>query len=501
MIRRALLSVYDKSGLDAFGRGLAELGVELVSSGGTALALTEAGLAVTPVEELTGIPELLGHRVVTLHPNVHAGILADLGDEAHRSDLERHGIEPFELVVCNLYPFAERPGIEMIDIGGPAMVRAAAKNHAWVGVVTSPAHYEAVLAELRETGALAEETRRRLAAEAFARTAAYDAAIHRWFQDDELLPERIVLSLERAQPLGYGENPHQQAAYYVEDGAQVHLLSGVTKLGGRDLSFNNLNDLAAARRLCDELAGPACVIVKHANPCGAAVAETIQDAYAGALACDPVSAYGGIVVVDRPIELELARAIAAQFVEVVLAPVFTPEALEVLRQKPALRILSGGSPDEGARDFKRVAGGFLVQDGDRVEAARGEMDVVTRADPDERSWADLLLAWTVVKHVSSNAIVLVKDRRTIGIGAGQMSRVDAVSIALEKAREHGHEPRGAVLASDAFFPFADGPQRALDAGIAAIIQPGGSKRDADVIAAADAVGATMVFSHRRHFRH
>jgi phosphoribosylaminoimidazolecarboxamide formyltransferase/IMP cyclohydrolase len=501
VIRRALLSVYDKTGLEAFARGLAGLGVELVSSGGTARALADAGLGVTSVEEVTGVPELLGHRVVTLHPRIHGGILADRGDASHRRDLERHGIEPFDLVVCNLYPFAERPEVEMIDIGGPAMVRAAAKNHAWVGVVTSPAQYEPVLAELWETGSIHEATRGRLALEAFAHTAAYDAAIVRWLQEDELLPRHIVLALERELDLAYGENPHQRAAYYIEAGAAAHLLSGVERLGGRDLSFNNLNDLAAARRLCDELDPPACVIVKHANPCGAAVAATIEEAYASALACDPVSAYGGVVVVSGSVEVELARKLAEQFVEVLLAPAFSSEALEVLREKPALRILSGGVPDEGARDFKRVAGAFLVQGADRAEGARGEMDVVTRAHPDERSWADLLLAWTAVKHVASKGIVIVKDRRTIGIGAGQMSRVDAVAIALEKAREHGHDLRGAALASDAFFPFADGPQLALDAGVTAIVQPGGSKRDAEVITAAEAAGAAMVFTHRRHFRH
>ena len=501
MTRRALLSVYDKTGLEELARGLAELGFELVSSGGTARAIEAAGLPVVTVEEVTGVPEMLDHRVVTLHPKIHGGILADRSRESHRSDLETHGIEPFDLVVVNLYPFVEQPGIETIDIGGPALIRAAAKNHAGVGVVTSASQYDGVLAELRERGTLADETRRRLATAAFAHTAAYDAAILRWLQDGEPLPQRIALALDRELELGYGENPHQRAAYYVEQGAGVHLLTGVQQLGGRTLSFNNLNDLAGARRLADELDGPACVIVKHANPCGAAVADTIEDAYAKALASDPVSAYGGIVVLNRPVEQRLAERLAAQFVEVLLAPAFSGEALALLREKEALRILAGGEPLAAARDYKRVAGGFLVQDADTAPDEREAMEIVTDARPDEAAWEDLLLAWRTVKHVTSNAIVIARGRATIGVGSGQMSRVDAVRIAVAKAREHGHDLAGAALASDAFFPFPDGPQIALDAGVAAIIQPGGSKRDEDVVAAVDQAGAAMVFTHRRHFRH
>ena len=510
---RALISVYDKTGVAEFARGLVDLGFEVVSSGGTATSLEEAGLAVTTVEEVTGFPELLGGRVKTLHPRVHVGILARRGHEDDLAAIAEHGIELFDLVCVNLYPFelaVDRPEldeeglVEMIDVGGPALLRAAAKSFASVLAVCRPQDYAPVLAELwAEQGASTPDLRRRLAAVAFARTAAYDSAIARWFQRAETLPETFVPAFDRVRELSYGENPHQSAAYYAERGARTHLLSYVEQHQGKPLSFNNLNDLSAARLLAAELNGPACVIVKHANPCGVAVAETIEDAYAKALAADPVSAFGGVVVLNRPVGEELAGALASQFVEVLFAPAFHRSALETLSGKESLRILEHTEQravDVGERDYRRVIGGLLVQQRDVGAAARGEFDVVCGEVTEDR-WSDLLFAWQVVKHVTSNAIVVARDGQTLGIGAGQMSRVDGVRIAIEKARELGHALDGAVLASDAFFPFADGPRLALDAGIRAFIQPGGSKRDSEVVEAVSSAGATMVLTGQRHFRH
>jgi phosphoribosylaminoimidazolecarboxamide formyltransferase / IMP cyclohydrolase len=513
VIRRALLSVHDKSGLDDFAQGLARLGVELVASGGTAARLANIGVAVRRVDELTEFPELLGGRVKTLHPRVHAGILARRDRPDDMASLAERGIEPIDLVCVSLYPFdsvawrkdtREEEAVEMIDIGGPAMLRAAAKNFLHVAPVSSPEQYARVLDELEREGALGLETRRALALEAFAATAAYEASIATWFAERESFPRRIALSLVKEADLAYGENPHQRAAYYGEAGARRHLLSRVSQLGGRELSYNNLNDLWAARSLVEEFAVPACVIVKHANPCGCALGSTVEEAYARALACDPVSAYGGIVALNRPVRAELAERLGDQFIEVLFAPGYVDEGLELLRQKEALRILLNEERRGGGargRDFRRVLGGMLVQDADSGVDERGDMTVVTTRSPDELTWGDLLLAWRVVKHVTSNAIVIAKGMSTIGVGAGQMSRVDAVRIALEKAREHGHDLRGAVLASDAFFPFADGPQLALEAGVTAIIQPGGSKRDDDVVAVVNEADAAMVFTGRRHFRH
>jgi phosphoribosylaminoimidazolecarboxamide formyltransferase/IMP cyclohydrolase len=510
---RALISVYDKAGVAEFARGLAELGFELVSSGGTADSLAEAGLAVTRVEDVTGFPEMLGGRVKTLHPRIHGGILARRDVPEDLVALTEHEIEPFDLVCVNLYPFelaADRPEldeaglIEMIDIGGPALVRAAAKNHSSVTVVVRPGDYDEVLGELRAgQGASTPDLRRRLAAIAFARTAAYDAAIARWFQRGAGLPEFLVPAFERVRDLRYGENPPQQAAYYAERGARTHLLAFVEQLQGGELSFNNLGDLSAARLAALEFDRPACVIVKHANPCGVAVADTAEEAYAKALAADPVSAYGGVVVLNRPVGRALAGAIVRQFVEVLFAPTFDAEARETLAAKPSLRVLEHTeqrAPDDGEWDYRRVLGGLLVQSRDVGLAARDSMKVVA-GDVSGAQWDDLLFAMRVVKHVTSNAIVLARGGQTLGIGAGQMSRVDAVRIAIDKARELGHSLGGAVLASDAFFPFADGPQLALDAGVTALIQPGGSKRDDDVTEAVAAAGAAMVFTGRRHFRH
>jgi len=471
---RALISVYDKAGVADFAGRLAGLGWEIVASGGTAAHLEEHGIEVTRVESLTGFAELLGHRVVTLHPAVHGGILARRDLERDLADLEAHGIEPFDLVCVNLYPFDREPSVELIDIGGPSLIRGAAKNYEHVAAVSSPEQYGDMLAEIDREGSISLETRRRLAADAFAMTARYEQSIAQWFAG------RLELA--------YGENPHQQA-WFAGDPAAIG-----EQLHGKALSYNNLNDLSAARGLLAELAGPACVIVKHANPCGAALGATIEDAYAAALASDPVSAYGGVVALNHPVSATLAGRLAEQFVEVLSAPGY--EDISTLQTKPSLRILRGGEAGSGLH-YRSALGGLLVQEpdvgSDELELVCGELS------DDDR--ADLLFAWTVCKHVTSNAIVLAKAGRTIGIGAGQMSRVDAVRIALEKAREHGHELAGAVMASDAFFPFADGPKFALDAGVRAIVQPGGSKRDDEVIEAVREAGAAMVFTGRRHFRH
>ena len=510
---RALISVYDKAGVAEFARGLADLGFELVSSGGTATALEEAGLTVTKVEELTGFPALLDGRVKTLHPRVHAGILARRDRSDDLTALQEHGMEPFDLVCVNLYPFelaVDRPELdeagllEMIDVGGPALLRAAAKNFASVTVVVRPQDYGIVLDELRaDGGETTLELRRRLAATAFARSAAYDAAITRWFQRGTDFPESFVPAFERVRELPYGENPHQSAAYYAERGARTHLLAFVGQLQGKDLSYNNLGDLSAARLLLSDFDRPACVIVKHANPCGAAVADTVEEAYAKALAADPVSAFGGVVVVNRTVTAALAETLAEQFVEVLFAPHYEPAAVEILGRKPSLRVLEHTdkrASDESELDYRRVLGGLLVQSRDRGIAGRDWMSVVC-GEVGEATWDDLLFALRVVKHVTSNAIVLARGGQTLGIGAGQMSRVDAVRIAIEKAQELGHSLEGAVLASDAFFPFADGPQLALDAGVTALVQPGGSKRDQEVVGAVSAADAAMVFTGRRHFRH
>jgi phosphoribosylaminoimidazolecarboxamide formyltransferase/IMP cyclohydrolase len=509
---RALISVYDKTGVDEFARGLVEHGYELVSSGGTAAFLEEQGLSVTRVEEVTAAPEMLGGRVKTLHPRIHAGILARRDLPEDTATLAEHEIDPFELVCVSLYPFAsvasrrgvsEADAIEMIDVGGPSMLRAAAKNFAHVVAVCRPEQYERVLGELRERGEVSLETRRVLAAEAFATTAAYEATIANWFSELDLFPEQLTMTFRKVSDLSYGENPHQRAAFYFEAGARRHLLSRVEQLGGKELSYNNLADLEGARRIEREFALPAAVIVKHANPCGVAVAATIEEAYERALAADPVSAFGCVLVLNRPVDEPLARKITANFVEVVRAPGYDDAALELLRAKPALRILQdterrGETP--GERDYKRVLGGMLVQERDADVDDREAMRVAC-GDVSEAQWGDLLFAWRVCKHVGSNAIVIARDLQTVGIGAGQMSRVDAVRIALEKAGEFHHELRGSVLASDAFFPFADGPELALDAGIAAIVAPSGSKRDDEVVEAVRSLDGALVFAARRHFRH
>jgi phosphoribosylaminoimidazolecarboxamide formyltransferase/IMP cyclohydrolase len=508
---RALISTYDKSGLNVFARGLDELGWQLVASGGTATYLEEVGLTVERVESLTEFPEMLGGRVKTLHPKVHAAILARRDDDDDVATLAEHDIEPFDLVCINLYPFeqvaarrgvTETEAVEMIDVGGPSMLRGAAKNFAHVIPVCRPERYGFVLDELRANGDVSQDTRRELAAEAFATTAAYEATIATWFSERETFPDTMVIALEKVLDLSYGENPHQRAAYYNERGARTHLLSRVEQLHGKALSYNNLNDLNAARRLAREFTLPACVIVKHANPCGVGVGATLEEAYDRALASDPTSAYGGIVVLNREVYASLAAKLSEQFVEVLFAPGYTKESLEMLRERKNTRILVDHERrrDTDLRHYKRVLGGILVQDPDSDIEDREGWQVVC-GSPDEAQWGDLVFAWRICKHVSSNAIVLVNDLRTIGIGAGQTSRIDAVRIAIEKAMSYGHDMAGSTLASDAFFPFPDGPRLALDAGVSAIVQPGGSRRDEDVIAAVEGAGAAMVFTGRRHFRH
>jgi phosphoribosylaminoimidazolecarboxamide formyltransferase / IMP cyclohydrolase len=501
-VARALLSVYDKTGVVDLGRELVGLGWDLVSSGGTARALAEAGVPVTDTAELTGYPAILGHRVVTLHPAVHGAILADPNDPEHVADLAQYGIVPFDLVVVNLYPFSAAPGIEMIDVGGPAMVRAAAKNHARVGVVTDPADYDAVLAELRVEGALSEQTRRRLARAAFAHTAAYDAAIVTWFDsdtgDDEVLPPTLHLALERAQSLRYGENPHQAGARYRRIGA-MSWWDGAVQHGGKELSYLNLYDTEAAWRLVHTLGSqPACAVIKHANPCGVAVAADITSAYERAHACDPVSAFGGIVAVNRPVTVTMADALAPVFTEVVVAPAYEPGALEVLTAKKNLRVLEAPEPGMERWDLRTIDGGLLVQQPDAVSGDRSTWTVPTAAKPTDPQWADIELAWRVAARVSSNCIVLVGDGAAVGIGAGQQNRLDAARIAAQKAAGRA---AGGVAASDAFFPFRDGLDACAAAGVAAVIQPGGSVRDDEVIAAADEHGIAMVFTGERHFRH
>ncbi|MCZ7527512.1 MAG: bifunctional phosphoribosylaminoimidazolecarboxamide formyltransferase/IMP cyclohydrolase [Acidimicrobiia bacterium] len=498
-VRRALLSVYDKAGLTDLARGLHDLGVELVSSGGTATALEEAGIPVTRVEDVTGAPEMLGGRVKTLHPRIHGGILADRGRPEHVADLETHGIAPFDLVVVNLYPFLERPGIETIDIGGPTMVRAAAKNHAWVAVVTDPSRYGDLVEELRaHDGTLGADTRRALALDAFAHTAAFDAAVVAWLQQDEALPRHLVVALERAAVLRYGENPHQQGARYRQVGRRGWWDDAVQH-GGKELSYLNLFDTEAAWRLVHDLGDePAAAIIKHANPCGAAIASDISTAYRRAHECDPTSAFGGIVALNRPVPVELAEALAPVFTEVVVAPGYEPGALEVLGAKKNLRVMEAPPPGPLERDLRSIDGGLLVQDPDEVEADRTAWKVVTKAVPTEEQWLDVEMAWRTCAWVKSNAIVLVGGRQAVGIGAGQQSRVDAADIAARKA---GGRAAGGAAASDAFFPFRDGLDAVAAAGVKAVVQPGGSVRDDEVVAAADEHGIAMVFTGRRHFRH
>jgi phosphoribosylaminoimidazolecarboxamide formyltransferase / IMP cyclohydrolase len=495
----ALLSVYDKTGIVDLARDLNAHGWRIVSSGGTARAVADAGVPVTELSELTGLPPILDHRVVTLHPLVHGGLLADPTNPEHQADMARHGIEPIELVVVNLYPFDSNPSIELIDIGGPAMVRAAAKNHAHVAVVVEPRHYATVADDVRRTGSVSADTRRRLARDAFAAIAAYDASIAAWFDraDDGALPEALHLDAVLAQPVRYGENPHQAGARYRFHGARSWWDDAVQHQG-KELSYLNVYDTEAAWKLAWAFGDPACVIVKHANPCGVAEAADITTAYRLAHACDPVSAFGGIVACNRIVTAELAEALAPVFTEVVVAPGFDDGALAVFATKQNLRAMSGPAPIGQPLDVRSVDGGLLVQHADRIDAGPDQWRVAGAVQPTPDQLADLWFAWKVCAAVSSNAIVIAHERQAFGIGAGQQNRLDSARIAMERAAGRA---TGGVCASDAFFPFRDGLDAVAAAGVRAVIQPGGSVRDAEVIAAADEHGIAMVFTGERHFRH
>jgi phosphoribosylaminoimidazolecarboxamide formyltransferase/IMP cyclohydrolase len=524
-VRRALISLSDKSGLAELAAGLARHNVEIISTGGTAAKLREIGAAVRDISDLTGFPEIMDGRVKTLHPKVHGGLLGVRDNPEHAAAMEAHGIAPIDLVVVNLYPFlqtvmsgADRDTIiENIDIGGPSMVRSAAKNHAHVAIVTGPADYAELLAELDANGGSTTlELRKRLAAKAFALTAEYDSIVSQWFafaDQGRRWPETWVFASKLRQELRYGENPHQAAALYVPVGPAARGIAQASQVQGKELSYNNLNDANAALELAAEFreAKPAIVIVKHANPCGVATRDSLVDAWREALACDSVSAFGGIVAANRPLDAATAEAIAEIFTEVVVAPDADDEAKAIFARKKNLRLLLTGElpdPTRGSQRMAVITGGLLVQDGDNGRIARDDLKCVTRRQPTEHELADCLFAWTVAKHVKSNAIVYAKDGVTVGIGAGQMNRRDSARIAAAKAREAAEtngwpEPRtiGSAVASDAFFPFADGLLAAAEAGATAVIQPGGSIRDEEVIAAADEAGLAMLFTGMRHFRH
>ena len=523
-VRRALISLSDKSGLDELAAGLARHGVEIVSTGGTAAKLREAGAQVRDISDLTGFPEMMDGRVKTLHPKVHGGLLGVRDNPEHAAAMEQHGIAPIDLVVVNLYPFLEtlKRGadrdtiIENIDIGGPSMVRSAAKNHAHVAIVTDPADYADVLAELDANGGSTSfDLRRKLAAKAFALTASYDATISQWFAyaEGERFPKTTTRASTLKMPLRYGENPHQQAALYVPLGPHARGIAQAEQVQGKELSYNNLNDASAALELVSEFrdGAPTIVIVKHANPCGVASRGTLLDAWKEALACDSVSAFGGIVATNQPLDAATAEAITDIFTEVVVAPDANSEARAIFARKKNLRLLLTGElldPARSGQNIAVVAGGILVQDRDNGMVTRDQLKCVTRRQPTERELADCMFAWIVAKHVKSNAIVYARDGVTAGIGAGQMNRRDSARIAAIRAAEAAEgngwpEPRtiGSAVASDAFFPFADGLLAAVEAGATAVVQPGGSIRDDEVIAAADEAGVAMLFTGMRHFRH
>ena len=505
MKKRALLSVSDKTGLVALAEALVAGGFEIVSSGGTAASLAEAGVPVLLVSDATGSPEILGGRVKTLHPKIHGGILADRRKDEHRQQLDEQGIPPIDIVVCNLYPFEktvaapdvhEDDAVEQIDIGGPAMVRAAAKNFHSVAVVVDPSDYGTVADEVSSAGEVSLETRRKLAVKAFAHTSAYDSAITAYLAGEGSLGEKLVVQADRVLSLRYGENPHQEAAFYAGSGQQSGL-AAAEQLHGKELSYNNLLDTDAAWKLVLELESPGAAIIKHSNPCGAAVGTSLADAYRKAFECDTTSAFGGIVALNQKCDLATAEGIAQVFTEVIIAPGFDDDALALLTQKKNVRILRAEPSETSGYDVRSIGGGFLVQTSDPrdpLDAAK----VVTKAQPTEEQWRDLRFAWTVAKHVKSNAIVLARDGVAVGVGAGQMSRVESTELA---ARRAGDAAKGTACASDAFFPFRDGLDAAVAAGAVAVIQPGGSVRDDEVIAAADEHGIPMVFTGKRHFRH
>ena len=520
-ITQALLSVSDKTGVVALAKELAARGIKLLSTGGTAKAIADAGVAVTDIGSYTGFPEMLDGRVKTLHPKVHGGILARRDSAEHRAALSTHGIPTIDLVVVNLYPFRQTvanpactldEAIENIDIGGPSMVRAAAKNWAHVGVVVDPADYDAVLSDLdAHRGALSDAMRFRLMQKAFAHTAAYDSAIATWITARDssgaarAFPDSFRFGGEKIQDLRYGENPHQSAAFYRAESIPPGTLAGYRQLQGKELSYNNIADSDAAWECVRTFAEPACVIVKHANPCGVAVAATPHQAYRAAFETDPTSAFGGIIAFNRSVDGATIEAVAEQFVEVLIAPSYTDDALAAVARKPNVRVLEVALPDDGgahsAFDIKTIGGGFLVQSTDTHAITADDLKVVTKKPPTPEQLSDLLFAWRVAKFVKSNAIVFCAGGRTLGVGAGQMSRVDSTRIAAIKASNAGLSLTGSVVASDAFFPFRDGLDVVADNGAIAVIQPGGSVRDTEVIAAADERGIAMVFTHIRHFRH
>jgi phosphoribosylaminoimidazolecarboxamide formyltransferase/IMP cyclohydrolase len=512
-VGRALVSVSDKSGIVEFVHGLADFGVEIVSTGGTAKALADAGIDVIPIDEVTGFPEMMEGRVKTLHPKVHGALLADRSKEEHMAQAAEHDITPIDMVVVNLYPFeatVAKPdvtleeAIENIDIGGPSMLRSAAKNHAAVAVVTDPADYAAILEEMRSNdGCTTRETRARLARTVFGKTAAYDAAIFAYLTKDDPFPERRIVSVLKAQDLRYGENPHQSAAFYRDADAHENTLAMAEQLQGKALSYNNILDTDGAWSAVAEFQDPACVIVKHTNPCGVAIAGDMLEAYMKAHDSDPVSAFGGVMAFNRTVPASVIEEIyrREQFVEVMIAPSYEAAALELLRQKENLRVLRTGGvrrPKGREMELRKVEGGMLAQEFDTVAEQRDTFTVATKREPTKEEWEQLLFAWHAAKSVKSNCILLVKDYGSIGVGAGQMSRVDAAKIAVEKA---GDKTEDSVAASDAFMPFSDSLEVVAQAGATAVIQPGGSMRDDEVIAKADELGVAMVFTGHRHFRH
>jgi len=497
-VTRALLSVYDKTGIVEFARELHALGWELISSGGTATIISAAGIPVTDVAEITGYPAILGHRVVTLHPAIHGALLGDLSDASHVAEMQRLDIKPISLAVINLYPFSSNPSIELIDVGGPAMVRAAAKNHAHVAVVTDPVQYIEVLEALKSTNAIDAAMRKSLAARAFAMTAAYDAQVANWFADETVtLPKRINLSLVREDTLRYGENPHQQGARYRVEGKKSWW-SSAKQLGGKEMSYLNVLDAEAAWNLATNFNSPCAVIIKHANPCGLAIAPTIDEAYERALQCDPVSAFGGIVALNREFSVSVAERLIDIFTEVVIAPKFTRDAVSLLQTKKNLRIIEAERPVGGHLHMRSIDGGMLVQEVDLIDAVVESWRVVSNTKPTEEQLADAAVAWIACGFVSSNAITLVNGGQTVGIGGGQQNRVDAARLACQRA---GERAMGSVAASDAFFPFRDGPDLLATHGVKVIVQPGGSQRDDESIASANEHDMVMIFTGTRHFRH
>ena len=502
---KALLSVFDKVGIQEFAAGLHGLGWELLSSGGTAKQIADSGIPVTDVADYTGSPIMLGHRVVTLHPKIHGGILADRENEEHQQDLIDNDIETIDLVVCNLYPFQAEPSIENIDIGGPTMVRAAAKNHDYVGVVVDPADYDVVLVELTNAGSLSSGTRQMLARKAFAHTAGYDAAIVSWMDDtdqtsdaEDQLPDSLHLALDRVHDLRYGENPHQVGARYKFTN-NSGWWDSATKIHGKEMSYLNLFDTEAAWRLVHAMGNdPTVTVIKHANPCGVATHDDITEAYIRANACDPVSAFGGIVAVNREVPLSLAEELSKVFTEVIIAPSFEEKAIEKLSEKKNIRIIEANPPGSLLLDMRSIDGGLLVQTSDRVQLDQNQWEVVTDRQPTPEEWSDLEFAWRVAAKVSSNCIVLAKDKQAVGVGAGQQNRRDAGIIAAQKAEGRAN---GGACASDAFFPFTDGIETLVQNGVSAIIQPSGSIRDKEIIKLANKLGVILVFSKTRHFKH